>query len=939
MRTTTPNRRWSSSLAVAVAAATLMTALPSVAQADELTLIDTVEDIGPGISLRHLKAVDEGGWYDARFLTIDLSEDAVSTDLLTAGPVASAGPLSTAANRAGAVAGVNGEFFDISNSNAALGGEVQDGVLRKSADIGGREHVGVSSDGIAQLVDLAVDASADLAGATHDVLSVNAANGGGVPTNGMVAYTPVWGEYSRNRGFTGVAADRIAEVVVEDGAVVSVAQTGPAGSGPLPEGGFALVGRDGAADALRALRPGDPVSLGYELADDAARSMEFALGHGGTIVSDGEVVGGLPTSIAPRTALGFSDGGRTLVLATWDGPGGTGKGGVGVDKAARDLVRIGVETAVNLDGGGSTTMVARALGDQDATLRNVPSDGHERNDPNGVGVFVAPGDGRLHDLLLAPAPGTASADDDVNVFPGLHRTLVAKGVDDHETPVAVDPLSVRWDARGASVDGGVLEAPQKARGEITVSARSGREREAVDVQVLGPVDDVELSTERLSIAEAAPSSAVTVAVTGRDGQGFTAPIEAGDLKLDYDHSVVRVEPAAAGGLRITPLTNAATILTVSVAGQAVQLPITIGVENVTVYDFDDDVLARWRNNSTRPTTFSADPDGLRVDFEGMRNVGISTASAAVRVPVPGQPLRLRMRLRSSIAVPSGLTYIAYVDATGKSGGVYGTGLTASDDWQQATFTLPATTAYPISVSGFQGINTNAAQQKPGTFVLDRIEADVPTSIELPPRPDLEPDPLISADGAGARRTRHVELRHAVGRPVHRRQHRPDPGRHHGAAHDPRHGAGPRGPQRRHHRPRPAAGHRPGPPGAGGRRVRSGPGRRGAAVGQHARPERRDRAVLLRAGQPRVVRPEQHAGDARPVCRRVRAALPDVRPQGHAFCAAGQLVRHAARHGLGPAPDAAAGAGRRRARPVGGQRRRLRPPPGGRPGRHRRQPAR
>nr|WP_237539919.1 metallophosphoesterase [Streptomyces sp. SID4917] len=131
----------------------------------------------------------------------------------------------------------------------------------------------------------------------------------------------------------------------------------------------------------------------------------------------------------------------------------------------------------------------------------------------------------------------------------------------------------------------------------------------------------------------------------------------------------------------------------------------------------------------------------------MRNVGISAASTAQRVPVPGQPLRVRVRIKSSISVPSGLTYLGYTDAAGKSGGVYGTALTASSDWQNATFTVPATVAFPIAISSFQGINTNVAQQKAGTFVLDRIEADVPTSIDLPAQPDLQTDPIVSDDGS------------------------------------------------------------------------------------------------------------------------------------------------------------------------------------------------
>ena len=730
---------------VAAAAAVSLWSLPALgyaadAPAGGLALVDTTERVGPGIALDHVKSVDQRGWIDAQYLSIDLADKAVSTDLLTSGPVASGGPLSVSADKAGAVAGVNGEFFDIGNSNAALGGEVQNGQLIKSADAGGRQHVGVSKDGIAQLVDLAVDATATFAGADHKVLTLNAANGGGVPANGLVAYTSAWGEYSRGRGFTGVTD--LAEVLVQNNKVVSVSPT--AGSGPIPADGFYLVGRDAAATALRALQPGDALTLHYELANDVAKAMKFALGQGGTIVSKGQVVPGLDTSIAPRTALGFKNGGRTLVLATWDGPGGTGKGGIGIDREAQELAARGVETAVNLDGGGSTTMVARALGEDGVSVRNNPSDGQERNDPNGVGVFVSPGDGNVDELLLKPGAGQAAADGGLKVFPGMHRRLAVKAVDNHLTPVTPDPKKLVWKAKGGSIKDGSLTAG--ARGPITVSTTYGKVHASQKVDVLGPLKSLEPSTGKLSIPGATAADAVSVAITGRDGQGYTAPVDPRDLKLDYDHSVVDVQPVD-GKLKITPLSNAGTILTLSAAGHEVKLPITVGVQTKVVYEFDDDVLSRWTNNSTAATTRSVDPDGLRIDFPAMRNVGISAVGAANRIQVPGQPLRLRLRIKSSIDVPSGLDYLGLIDGNGKSLGVYGPGLKASPDYQTITWTLPANTTYPIAISSFQGINTAVAQQKAGTFVLDRFEADVPTSVDLPAQPDLVADPLISTDGS------------------------------------------------------------------------------------------------------------------------------------------------------------------------------------------------
>src|ERR1700729_2877204 len=137
--------------ALMLAALAALFVVPSLALAAEpsnapLPLINTTEEVGPGVTLHHVKSLGESGWQDEQVLTVHLNEPGVSTNILTSGPVASGGPLSEAADKVGAVAGVNGGFFDIGNSNAAEGGEVGSGELIKSPDVGisNTNHFGVS---------------------------------------------------------------------------------------------------------------------------------------------------------------------------------------------------------------------------------------------------------------------------------------------------------------------------------------------------------------------------------------------------------------------------------------------------------------------------------------------------------------------------------------------------------------------------------------------------------------------------------------------------------------------------------------------------------------------------------------------------------------------------------------------------------------------------
>ncbi|WP_116951505.1 phosphodiester glycosidase family protein [Jiangella endophytica] len=753
---TTTRRRWLTSslstlMASAVAFGLLSTAPAATAVAsdgppltdDAIELVDRTEQIGPGITLRELTSVTPTGWYDQHILTADLANPAVTSDLLAGEHVTERAPTSRMVNEAGAVAGVNGDFFDINNSGAPLGAEVRDGELLKSSDFGTWSHIGVGLDGVGRAVDMTLDATATFGGAAHPVVSLNASNTmSGSPANAIVAYTSAWGSYRRSIGVTG--ATDVASVLVQDDVVVSV-DAATAGEGAIPAGAFVLVGREAGAAAIRTLRPGDAVTLSYALSDEIARQMRFVIGSNRELVRDGVARpdSELDNAVHPRTVIGFKDDGRTMLLVTNDGR-QSPVNGMTMRELARFMVRLGAETAWNLDGGGSTSMVARPLGADEATVRNSPSDGAERPDPNGVGLFVAPGNGKARQLVITPS------EEDARAFPGLHRTLTAKAVDDHLTPVALDPAAVRWRSSGGTFDGSVLAVPESRRGHVVVHATAGAAQGVRSIELLGELDALELSANRISIGDARPENAVRVDVTGRDAQGFAAPVELIDLDLSYDASVVDIT-ASGTGLLVTPLAAGGTVVELSVAGHTVKLPVTVGVQTVQVYDFQDDDAAngRWTRNGTAGVRMDIldDPEGIRLEFGAARNKGITAAGNPSRwVEIPGQPLRVRLKLKSDVVVPSGLTYAGFWDAAGTSIGVYGTGLQPSDEWQYATFTIPSTTVFPIRFNSFQGINTAVDQQVPGRFVIGGLEADVPSQIELPAREPLRADPLVSADG-------------------------------------------------------------------------------------------------------------------------------------------------------------------------------------------------
>jgi hypothetical protein len=97
---------------------------------------------------------------------------------------------------------------------------------------------------------------------------------------------------------------------------------------------------------------------------------------------------GFPDTRHPRTAAGIADGGKRLLVVVVDGRNKEKAVGMSLSELAKVMLDLGCESALNLDGGGSTAMVLRDPKTGEQKVLNNPSDGRERSVANVLGVDV-----------------------------------------------------------------------------------------------------------------------------------------------------------------------------------------------------------------------------------------------------------------------------------------------------------------------------------------------------------------------------------------------------------------------------------------------------------------------------------------------------------------------------------------------------------------------
>lgn len=663
------------------------------------------EYLASGVHRAHIERFTSEGWQNLNVLTIDTTNqmNEIKAIFNTEG-VSHRSNVRDMVNVSGAIAGVNGDYFNYQPHPSTLGMIVNDGKLISSAQEG-KNKLPVfyqSSAGDSQLgyIDQSVDILNQLTGAKYHVSGFNKAYGG---YKYLSLLTRDWGRKS-----FGAKAANMTEVLVENGVVADIRTKGEPFD--IPEDGYVLSQNN---SPLASLTLGTPLELQVTSNVDY-KALKFAMGGGSIILKNGVA---MQTNIInkgrhPRTGIGVSQDGSKIVIITVDGR--NGYAGLTQKEFGEIFKSFGCYNAMNLDGGGSTTMVKKTKAMDKAEIINKPSGGTPRAVVSGVGVFSSDNPGAVARIEL-------NLDTD-KAFPGVPVAYSVKAYDASNNPVRVDANAVSASAtNGASCANGSFIGAAEGTSQVTVSYQGASDTK--NIEVFSEPVELRSSTEKIN---AKPGDKFTIKdIIGLDRQGRSAKIPNSSINFSIWGTV-----GAMSGNVFTASNNIGYgYITMGYKNTYKNIPVTIGFISKPLLDFEN-------LNNIRASSFPADKVSsslkiskvakqgngaveLNYDFSKLDDSRAAYISFKKAPVLEGKPKRLGMWVKGDAKG-------AMLKATIKDSEGFAEQITFSEkinfnDYRYLEAEVPDNEAYPYTLLNiYVGSSNNSAMVK-SKILVDAID--------------------------------------------------------------------------------------------------------------------------------------------------------------------------------------------------------------------------
>jgi hypothetical protein len=450
-----------------------------------------IETIAPGVQYGTYDIVTEAGPVVVHVIAVQPQEPDVHIDsILSSNMLVSGGEtLSSMAHRTGAVAGINGDYFDIGSTNQPTNVVVRTGMLLQSPT---KRYALVITNSGPQITELSFLGTLEIA--TRSV-PIDAIDVMPPPNGGVALLTPQFGSVAPVDDLTLVGLQLIAGTPP----FASYRVTGVLDNTQLqPPGYYAAIGEN-AYDAAGVPNLGDPVVAQGDLSPISLTNVVAAVGGGPLILKDGAWFddpdgpkGGEFNLRIPASGAAIAPDG-TLFLVEVDGRQPDLSIGVTRPEFAAVMRALGATQGMSFDGGGSSELVARTLGTPDTSVVNSPSDGRERKVAEGLFVYSTAPVGPPSRLVALP--------ETVRAMSGATVGVRLAAIDAAEHVVAPDePLSALVEPTSLGVfRDGLFVAGTPGAGAIAV--HQGALTLRVPVEVLADPARVAILPEHPNVAE------------------------------------------------------------------------------------------------------------------------------------------------------------------------------------------------------------------------------------------------------------------------------------------------------------------------------------------------------------------------------------------------------------------------------------------------------
>jgi uncharacterized protein YjdB len=720
------------------------------------------ETITSGVQWRTETYQTVGGAQQAQVMNVDLTSPNLRFGMVEAGNELvdpSDEVISSMANRTDAVAGVNADEFAINTTGQPMGMVVQNGVLEASPVASWPADLEVLNNGQFEYTTETFTGTADdtTTGSTDTLVALNR-----IDQDDLTAVTPYLG--AATIGESTIAA----ATVGSDGSLtITSVKTSQTSLPQLAAGQEDLIARRGTQDSLwlQKLHVGDTVTLSYGIApygigsapDDVATAVSGAayLEQNGQMAVP--VTGGGENNVDyPVVGIGVTKDGKHAVIATFDGRENENQAvGLTRPQFAQWFMAHGAYNAIEFDSGGSAEMVARLPGQQQVSVLNTPSDGHERPVANGLFIYTN-----------EPAPGPAVravANDGapMAVLSGTTEQFPAYATDADGNPAA-SPVQVSVEPPGlASVSGSPTASGTSTELQLTSGAqpgfgwltvRAGQAVSRVPLTVAARPASLSLSPGEPDLANGATQQ-FTLAGTAPGG----TPLTLTGQEATWSVSPSSLGTVSSGGL----FTAAATgdgLATVSASAGGVTASTSVAVGNADVVLDPMTDVSNWGLNVTNgasatlseSTTQLAQPgDSGSMDVHytipeasGVSQVVFSPSGdynvQAGALPDGQDPTAIGLWIKGIGGTPGTtlangeLTFAeAWLQVNGEDDVFYPTTVTYNG-WQLITAQLPTGTEFPLSLNFLDFLVINPSTTTTGDiYVADLQEL-------YSPRPPVTP---------------------------------------------------------------------------------------------------------------------------------------------------------------------------------------------------------